>query len=190
MLEILAHSNLPHELVLVSIHSGELSDVGEGELQSIGELEGVDVSESVLNVRVDDELGETENLSTEMEGVSESRLLSFLRRERLDGFQTVHRWSASMRRRRERCGSLHVVVEVEIIQILSMNEKIEHVVSLSTDLETGFDPIDLGGLEELGRFDCEREKSAKIRLDEMNSTDVDGRDASWAAASASSIEAC
>ena len=100
VLEILAHSNLSHELVLVSVHSGELSDVGERELQSIGELECVDVSESVLNVRVDDELGETEDLSTEMEGVSESRLLSFLCRQSLDGLETSSEGSVKVREER------------------------------------------------------------------------------------------
>jgi hypothetical protein len=89
MLEILAHTDLPHELVLVSVHSRELTDVSEGELKSVGELEGVDVAESVLDVRVDDELHETEDLSAEMEGVSESRLLPFLGRQSLDGLQAV-----------------------------------------------------------------------------------------------------
>ena len=61
MLEILAHSDLSHELVLVSVHSRELTDVGEGVLETIGKLECVDVSETVLDVGIDDELGQTEN---------------------------------------------------------------------------------------------------------------------------------
>lgn len=36
---------------------------------------------------------------------------------------------------------------------LSVNEQIEHVVSLSTDLQTGFDPIEGGDLEELGSLE-------------------------------------
>lgn len=90
-LEILAHSNLLHELVLVSVHcgrtkeiskctnetkstgegveltSGELPDVSEHVLETIGELEGVDVPKPELNVDVDDELGETKDLSAKMD---------------------------------------------------------------------------------------------------------------------------
>lgn len=35
-----------------------------------------------------------------------------------------------------------------------MDEEVEHVVSLSADLQTGFDPVDRRRLEELGRLDC------------------------------------
>jgi hypothetical protein len=89
MLEVLAHPNLPHELVLVAVHAGELSHVGEHELKTIGELEGVDVAEAVLDVRVDDELGQAKDLATEVEGVSEARLFALLRGERLDGLEAV-----------------------------------------------------------------------------------------------------
>lgn len=89
MLEILAHANLPHELVLVPVHARKLSDVSERELKSVGELERVDVAEAVLDVRVDDELGEAEDLATEVEGVSEARLLALLGRERLDGLEAA-----------------------------------------------------------------------------------------------------
>lgn len=143
VLQILAHSNLPHQLVLVTVHSRQLTNVSESELETIGELESVDVSESVLNVRVDDELRETEDLATQVERVSESRLLSFLRRERLHGLQ------------------IHVVIEVEVVQVLAVNEEVEHVVTLSADLETGFDPIDRRRLEELGRLDCRGEHESR-----------------------------
>jgi hypothetical protein len=55
MFQIFTHSNLSHKLVLVSIHSSKLANVSEGELKSISELERVNVSESILNVRIDDE---------------------------------------------------------------------------------------------------------------------------------------
>ena len=58
MLQVLAHSHLTHELVLVPVHARERADVGEDVLDGVGELEGVDVAETVLDVRVDDELGE------------------------------------------------------------------------------------------------------------------------------------
>ena len=103
MLEILAHANLPHELVLVSVHSGELSNVSKHELKSIGELERVDIAEAVLNVRVDDELSEAQDLTAEMESVSETRLLALLGRERLDGLQ------------------VHVVIEVKVVEVLAVD---------------------------------------------------------------------
>jgi len=86
-------------------------------------------------VRVDDEFRETEDFSAQMESVSESRLLSLFRRESLDGLQ------------------VHVVIEMEVVQVLSVNEEVEHVISLSANLETSFNPIDRSSLEELGRFD-------------------------------------
>jgi len=153
MLQILAHSNLPHQLVLVSVHTGELTDVSESELKTIGELESVDVSESILNVRVDDEFRESKDFSTQVESVSESRLLSFFRRESLDGFQ------------------VHVVIEMEVVQVLSVNEEVEHVVTLSADLKTSFDPINRSRLEELGRLDCEVE----IRAMSISSRRTNGK---------------
>lgn len=63
--------------------------MSERELKSVGELERVDVAEAVLDVRVDDELGETEDLATEVEGVSEARLFALLGRERLDGLEAA-----------------------------------------------------------------------------------------------------
>lgn len=41
-------------------------------LDSIGKLEGIDISEAVLNVGVDDEFCQTKDFSTQMEGVSET----------------------------------------------------------------------------------------------------------------------
>lgn len=35
MLQVFAHSNLPHELVLVAVHASQLTDMGEDVLQSI-----------------------------------------------------------------------------------------------------------------------------------------------------------
>jgi len=50
--------------------------VSEHVLQTIGELESVDVSQSELNVDVDDELGETEDLSAEMDWGRKGRVAS------------------------------------------------------------------------------------------------------------------
>ena len=103
MLQVFAHSNLSHQLVLVAVHSckrnsnmnaqhlnilrhmalvqqltSELADVREDVLQSVRELERVDVSKTILHVTVDDQLGQSQDLATQVEGVPEARLLSLL----------------------------------------------------------------------------------------------------------------
>jgi hypothetical protein len=50
---------------------------------------------------------------------------------------------------------------VKVVEILSVNEEIEHIVTLSTDLETGFDPVEIGLLEELRVF----QRSEQVSLD-------------------------
>lgn len=52
MLEILAHPDLPHQLVLVAVHPGQLSHVSEDVLQSVRQLERVHIVQTVLDVRV------------------------------------------------------------------------------------------------------------------------------------------
>ena len=64
MLQVLRHAHLPHELVLVPVHTRQGSDVREDVLNGVGELEGVNIAETELNVSVDDELGETKNFTT------------------------------------------------------------------------------------------------------------------------------
>lgn len=63
MLKILAHPNLPHQLVLIPVHARQLADVREYVLQPVGELERVHVVKSVLDVRVHDEFGKSEDLA-------------------------------------------------------------------------------------------------------------------------------
>lgn len=67
MLQILTHAYLPHELVLVSVHAGELTDVCKDVLQAIGQLERVHVVEAVLHVRVDDQLRKAQDLAAQVE---------------------------------------------------------------------------------------------------------------------------
>lgn len=43
MLQILAHSDLPHKFVLVSIHSGKLANVSKDILEAICQLESINV---------------------------------------------------------------------------------------------------------------------------------------------------
>ena len=66
---------------------------------------------------VDHQLGQSEDLATEMEGITEARLLSLLGGERLDGLQ------------------VEVVVEMQVVEVLTMNQQIQHVVALSAHLQ-------------------------------------------------------
>ena len=104
-------------LVLVPIHTGQGTNVTEDILQCIGQLERVDISETELHVRIDNQLRQTQNFSAQMEGVSETRLLSFLGGERLDRLQ------------------VHVVVKMEVVEVLRMNVSTRtDIVSCSSDI--------------------------------------------------------
>ena len=80
MLEVLAHANLPHQLVLVAIHPCQLADVGKGVLQTISQLESIHVTKAILDVGVNYQFGESKNFTTQVEGVAETRLLPLLQR--------------------------------------------------------------------------------------------------------------
>ena len=47
-LQVLAHADLAHELVLVAVHAGQLPDVREGVLQPVRQLERVHVAQAEL----------------------------------------------------------------------------------------------------------------------------------------------
>mmetsp|Transcript_61033 Transcript_61033/g.143984 ORF Transcript_61033/g.143984 Transcript_61033/m.143984 type:complete len:850 (-) Transcript_61033:159-2708(-) len=133
VLQVLAHADLAHEAVLVAVHARELPDVRERVLQAVGELERVDVAEAELHVGIDDDLGQTQDLAAQMERVAEARLLALLGRQRLDRLQ------------------VEVVVQMQVVEVLAMDEEVEHVVALAAHLQPGLDPVDLRRLEELGR---------------------------------------
>ena len=79
MLQILAHSNLSHQFILVSVHSSQLTHVSKYVLQPISKLVCIYIVESVLYMTVNDQLGESENFSAQVEGITKSRLLTFFR---------------------------------------------------------------------------------------------------------------
>src|SRR6266536_6387023 len=121
-----------HELVLVSVHTRELTNMVECVENSIRELECINIAKSVLDLSINDQLCQSENLTHEMERVSESRLLSLFGCKCLERVQ------------------VEVVIKMQIRQVLTMNEKIEHIEALSADLKTSFNPIYSRLLEELG----------------------------------------
>ena len=145
VLQVLAHADLAHQPVLVPVHARELPHVREDVLQPVGELVGVHVAEAVLDVRVDDELREAQDLTAQVEGVTEARLLALLGGERLDGLE------------------VEVVVEVQVVDVLAMDEQVQHVVALPADLQAGLDPVELRALEELGAL--ERLEEVLLLLD-------------------------
>ena len=104
VLQIFAHADLSHQLVLVSVHSCELADVGEDVLQPVGQLESVDIVQPILNVRVNNQLGQTQDLAAQMESVTETRLFTLLGRQSLDRFQ------------------VEVVVQMEVVKILAVDQ--------------------------------------------------------------------
>lgn len=65
---------------------------------------------------IHDQLGHPEDLTTQMEGVTEPALLTFLRREGLHWLQ------------------VEVVVQMKIVQVLTMDEQVKHVVALPAHL--------------------------------------------------------
>ena len=104
VLQILAHANLPHQLVLVAVHARQLADVGENVLQSIRQLEGIDVVQTVLDVRVNDELRQTQDFSTQVESVTETRLFTLFCRQSFHGFQ------------------VEVVIQMQVVEIFTMDQ--------------------------------------------------------------------
>ena len=77
-------------------------------------------------------LCEAQNLATQVEGVAEAGLLALLGGERLDGLE------------------VEVVVEVEVVEVLAVDEEVEHVVALTANLKPDLDPVETGRLEKLG----------------------------------------
>ncbi|RNA42796.1 hypothetical protein BpHYR1_029175 [Brachionus plicatilis] len=90
--EVLAHSYLFHQLVLVSVHAGQLAHVGEYVLEAVGQLKRVHIAEPVLDVRVVEIFAVNEqiehvvalaaHLEARFDPVESGRLKKFCRLER------------------------------------------------------------------------------------------------------------
>lgn len=106
MLEILAQSNLPHQLILVAVHASELAHVSKGILQPIGKLECIHIPQPVLNMGINHQFGKTEDLTAKMKSIAKSAFLSFLRRESLHWLQ------------------VEVVIQMKIVQVFPMDEQV------------------------------------------------------------------
>lgn len=82
VLQVFRHSDLPHELVLVTVHARKGANVCKYILKGIRELEGVNIAKTVLDMGIDDQLRQTKNFSTQVESIPETRLLPLLRGQR------------------------------------------------------------------------------------------------------------
>ncbi len=74
-------------------------------------------------MRVNDQLCQSQDFPTQMESVSETRLLSLFRGKGLHRFQ------------------VEVVIQMKIVEILSVDQQVEHVVTLSAYLKAGLHPV-------------------------------------------------
>ena len=81
---------------------------------------------------VNDQFGESKDFSAEVKRITESGLLSFF------GGQSLHRFQVK------------VIVQMKVVKVLSVNQKVHHVVSLSANLQPSFNPVDFGVLEKFG----------------------------------------
>jgi hypothetical protein len=87
MLDIFRHSDLPHDSVLVPVNTRKLTQVSIHVLQTVVELESINISQSELDVTVNDKFDYPKDLSAQVEGVSETGSLTLFGCEGFDWFQ-------------------------------------------------------------------------------------------------------
>ena len=87
MFQILAHPDLLHQLVLVPIHSSQLSDMSEHILKSVSQLECIHIVQAVLHMSIHDQFGQPQDLTTQMKSVAKSGFFTFFGCQSLDRFQ-------------------------------------------------------------------------------------------------------
>ena len=58
MFHVFAHSNLFHQFVFVTVHSGQLSNMGKHVLEPIGQLESVHIVQTILDMRIHNKFGQ------------------------------------------------------------------------------------------------------------------------------------
>ena len=91
--------------------------MGESVLQAICKLEGINIAQPELHIGIHHQLGQPQNLSAQMEGIAKAGLLALLGGQRLDRLQ------------------VEVVVQMQVVEVLAVDEQIQHVVALSADLQ-------------------------------------------------------
>ena len=74
-------------------------------MNPIRKLKSIDIPQTILNMRIENKFGKSENLSHEMERIPKPRLLTFLGRKRFDRFQ------------------IEIEIQMQVRQPLSMNQE-------------------------------------------------------------------
>mmetsp|Transcript_34682 Transcript_34682/g.90798 ORF Transcript_34682/g.90798 Transcript_34682/m.90798 type:complete len:323 (+) Transcript_34682:5545-6513(+) len=97
-------------------------------------------------MRVDDDFGQPHDLTNQVEGIPEPRPLPLLCRQRLDWLE------------------VEVVVEMEVVQVLTVNKQVQHVVPLAAHLQTNLDPVKHSRLKEFGCLERPEEVPLLERL--------------------------
>jgi hypothetical protein len=118
--------------------------MGENILQAISQLKGINITKSELDICINYKFCQPEDLTAEMESISKTRLLSFL------GCQSFHRLE------------VEVIIKVQVVQILPVNQQVQHIIPLPADLQTHFNPIQFGALKKL--CSCKRSKQMLLLL--------------------------
>lgn len=104
-------------------------------LKTICQLISIDIVQTILDVCIDNQLCQAKDLATQMERIAETRLLSLLGSQCLDWLQ------------------IEVVIQMEVVQILAVDQQIQHIVALTQNLKSSLDPIKRGTLEKLSRLE-------------------------------------
>ena len=146
MFQVLAHPDLFHQLVLVPIHPGQLSNMSENILQSIGQLEGIHIIQTVLNMRIHNQFRQSQNFPAQMKSITKPRLFTLFRCQSLDRFQ------------------VEIVIQMQVVQVLPMDQEVQHVVPLTANLEADLDPIQSRGLEEFSGLERSEQVPLFLRL--------------------------
>ena len=146
MFQIFAHPDLFHQLVLVAIHARQLSNMSKHVLQTISQLEGIHIVQAVLHVRIHNQFGQPQNLPAQMESVAKSGFFTLFGRQSLDRFQ------------------VEIVIQMQVVEIFAVNQQIQHVVTLSTDLKSDLDPIQGCRLEKFGGLEGSEQVPLLLRF--------------------------
>ena len=104
------------------------------------------MAQAVLDVRINDEFDHSQDFSAQMESITKSTLLSLFSSQCLDWLQ------------------VEIVVQMKEVEVLAMDQKVEHVVTLATDLKASLNPIELRKLEELGLLESSEQVSLVLCL--------------------------
>ena len=104
------------------------------------------MAQAVLNVRINDEFDHSQDFSAQVESITKSTLLSLFSSQCLDWLQ------------------VEIVVQMKEVKVLAMDQKVEHVVTLATDLKACLNPIELRKLEELSLLESSEQVSLVLCL--------------------------